>query len=76
MTTTQLYRNLEQTLLIAKAQGKSIDLGFFPALKSATSTVAGTKSTAYAVTATQKLATALEDSTVERNCSILLLTFR
>ena len=56
--------------LIAKAQAKSIDLGFFPALKSATITMAGTKSTAYAVTVTQS-STVLEDLTVDGTTNTL-----
>ena len=56
--------------LIAKAQAKSIDLGFFPGLKSATLTMAGTKSTAYAVTVTQS-STVLADLTVDGTTNTL-----
>tara|TARA_A100001015_G_scaffold320021_1_gene444914 strand:+ start:3344 stop:5479 length:2136 start_codon:yes stop_codon:yes gene_type:complete len=56
--------------LIAKGQAKSIDLGFFPALKSATLTMAGTKSTAYAVTVTQS-STVLADLTVDGTTNTL-----
>ena len=56
--------------LIAKAQAKSIDLGFFPALKSATITMVEFKSTAYAVTVTQS-STVLEDLTVDGTTNTL-----
>ena len=68
--TTIIILYLEQTL-IAKSQGKSIDLGFFPALKNATITMAGTKSTAYAVTVTQS-STVLENLTVDGTTNIFL----